>query len=119
MTGDVAAIGDRDGAAADDPPPRAYVIARIDVQDEARYARYVAAATPVIARFGGRVLARGGPARVLEGTGRTRNVVIEFASLADAERYYRSDDYQAARALREGAAVADFVAVTGVEPRRD
>ncbi len=59
------------------------------------------------------MLARGGQCKVLEGQGRPRNVVIEFDSLELAERYYRPPVYTEARALRQGAAVADFVAVEG------
>jgi uncharacterized protein (DUF1330 family) len=70
-------------------------------------------ATAVIEQYGGRVLVHGGPSRVLEGAGRARNVVIEFASREIAERYYHSPEYAAARAVRSGAATADFVAVEG------
>jgi uncharacterized protein (DUF1330 family) len=93
--------------------PKGYIIARVEVTDEAAYGRYARAATPVIGRYGGRVPARGGLCKVLEGQGRPRNVVIEFDSLELAERYYHSPEYTGARALRQGAAVADFVAVEG------
>uniref|UniRef100_UPI003C74DF3F DUF1330 domain-containing protein n=1 Tax=Roseomonas chloroacetimidivorans TaxID=1766656 RepID=UPI003C74DF3F len=82
--------------------------------DQEAYARYARAATPVITQYGGRVLVRGGAAEVLEGEGRARNVVIEFDSLDGALRYYRSPEYTAARALRRGAGIADFVAVEGI-----
>ncbi|MGI4815153.1 MAG: DUF1330 domain-containing protein [Janthinobacterium lividum] len=93
--------------------PKGYIIARVDVTDEAAYAGYVQKATPVIKQYGGRVLARGGKHAVLEGQGRARNVVIEFESLEQAERYYHSPEYAEARALRKDAATADFVAVEG------
>jgi uncharacterized protein (DUF1330 family) len=94
---------------------KGYIVARIDVTDEDAYARYARMATEVIAQYGGRVLVRGGACTVLEGEGRTRNVVIEFASCELAERYYHSPEYAAARAVRNGAAVADFVAVEGAD----
>jgi uncharacterized protein (DUF1330 family) len=94
---------------------KGYIVARIDVTDEDAYARYARMATEVIAQYGGRVLVRGGACTVLEGEGRTRNVVIEFASRELAERYYHSPEYAAARAVRSGAAVADFVAVEGAD----
>ncbi|KVQ61107.1 DUF1330 domain-containing protein [Burkholderia territorii] len=92
---------------------KGYIIARIDVIDEAAYARYVGMATAAIEQYGGSVLVRGGACRVLEGVGRARNVVIEFASRELAERYYQSPEYAAARAARTGVAIADFVAVEG------
>jgi uncharacterized protein (DUF1330 family) len=92
---------------------KGYIIARVDVTDEAAYARYARMATAVIEQYGGRVLVRGGACRLLEGESRARNVVIEFDSLELAERYYHSPEYGAARAARSGAAVADFIAVEG------
>jgi uncharacterized protein (DUF1330 family) len=93
--------------------PKGYIIARVDVTDEQAYAHYAAMATPVIKHFGGRVLVRGGACRRLEGEGRARNVVIEFDSLEQAERYYHSSEYAQARAARIGAGIADFIAVEG------
>jgi uncharacterized protein (DUF1330 family) len=95
--------------------PKAYVIARITVTDPDSYAEYVNGATEAIRKFGGRPLARGGTYEALEGEARARNVVLEFESLEQAKRYYHSAEYQAAKAKREGAAVADIVAVEGVD----
>jgi uncharacterized protein (DUF1330 family) len=52
----------------------------------------------------------------LEGPIETRRVVIiEFPELADAEAFYHSSEYAQARKLREGIAVAEFIAVEGVQ----
>ncbi|MGO4871698.1 MAG: DUF1330 domain-containing protein [Roseiarcus sp.] len=93
--------------------PKGYVIARVDVTDPEAYARYAAAATKAIADHGGRALARGGRYEALEGTARARNVVLEFESYDAARRYFHSAQYQAARALREGAAQIEIVLVEG------
>ena len=53
-------------------------------------------------------------ARRLEGKARARNVVLEFESYDAARRYIHSEQYQAARALREGAADMEMVLVEGV-----
>jgi uncharacterized protein (DUF1330 family) len=95
--------------------PKAYVIARITVTDPEKYAAYVADATEAIRKYGGRPLVRGGAVIELEGGSRPRNVVLEFESLAQAEAYYRSPEYQAAKAKREGAGIAEIVAVEGVD----
>ena len=78
------------------------------------YARYAAAATKAIADHGGKPLARGGRSEALEGKARARNVVLEFESYDAARRYFHSEQYQAARALREGAAEIEMVLVEGV-----
>jgi uncharacterized protein (DUF1330 family) len=93
--------------------PKGYVIARVDIKDPEAYARYAVAATKAIAAHGGTALARGGRHEALEGLARGRNVVLEFASYDLARSYYRSAEYQAAKALREGAAELEMVLVEG------
>jgi uncharacterized protein (DUF1330 family) len=94
--------------------PKGYVIGRIDVANPDAYALYAAAATRAIADHGGRPLARGGRYEALEGPARARNVVLEFDDFEAARRYYYSEQYQAAKALREGAASVELVLVEGV-----
>jgi uncharacterized protein (DUF1330 family) len=94
--------------------PKGYVISRVDVTDTEAYARYAAAATKAIAEHGGRPLARGGRSEALEGAARARNVVLEFESYDAASAYFHSEQYQVARALREGAAEIEMVLVEGV-----
>jgi uncharacterized protein (DUF1330 family) len=95
--------------------PKAYIIARITVTDPDKYAEYVKDASAAIRQYGGRPLVRGGAYAELEGGSRPRNVVIEFESLDQAKAYYHSPEYQAAKAKREGAGIAEIVAVEGVE----
>jgi uncharacterized protein (DUF1330 family) len=94
--------------------PKGYVISRVDVINPDAYARYAAAATKAIAEHGGKPLARGGRSEALEGAARTRNVVLEFESYDAARAYFHSEQYQAARALRAGAADIEMVLVEGV-----
>jgi uncharacterized protein (DUF1330 family) len=93
--------------------PKGYVISRVDIKDPEAYARYAAAATKVIAAYGGKALARGGRYEALEGPARARNVVLEFDSFDAARTYVFSAEYQAARALRDGAADIEMVLVEG------
>jgi uncharacterized protein (DUF1330 family) len=64
-------------------------------------------------RFGARFLVRGGAYEPMEGSSRERNVVVEFDSYATALDCYRSPEYQAAKAIRNANAEADFVIVEG------
>ena len=95
--------------------PKAYWIAHVDVTDADAYPDYVATARPAFERHGARFLARGGEVRGLEGTARARNVVIEFPSMAEAMACYESEEYQAAKAIRQRAADGELVIVEGVE----
>ena len=94
--------------------PKGYVVTRVDISNPEAYARYAPAATKAIADHGGRILARGGRYEALEGKARARNVVLEFESYEAARRYFFSEQYQAARKLREGAAEMEMVLVEGV-----
>ncbi len=94
--------------------PKGYVISRVDITNPEAYARYAAAATKAIADHGGKPLARGGRCEALEGKARARNVVLEFESYEAARRYFYSEQYRAARGLREGAAEIEMVLVEGV-----
>ncbi|MGO4572522.1 DUF1330 domain-containing protein [Microvirga sp. 2TAF3] len=95
--------------------PKAYVIARVTVTNPEAYAEYAKGATEAIRQYNGRPLVRGGAYEALEGDARPRNVVIEFESMDQARRYYNSPEYQAAKAKRDGACIAEFVLVEGAE----
>lgn len=95
--------------------PKAYWIARVDVRDPERYKDYVAAAKPAFERYGAKFLARGGTTDKVEGTGRDRNVIIEFASLKHAQDCYNSPEYQHARSIRQQVADGEIVLVEGFD----
>lgn len=96
-------------------PPRAYVIAQVDVTNAERYAEYAKLTPDIIARHGGRFVARAGRTATLEGpSAKSRVVIIEFPSFDAAQQFYASPEYSAARKLRDGAAEAQFVLVEGL-----
>ena len=94
----------------------AYVIIETDITDAVQYEQYKAASPAAIQAGGGRFLARGGELAVLEGDWQpSRLVVLEFESLAAARDWYRSEVYQEAKKLRDGAARLRMVAIQGVD----
>ena len=95
--------------------PKGYWIARVDVLNADGYRAYVAANADAFRRHGGRFLVRGGPFEVVEGESRARNIVIEFPDYGSALACYRSEDYQRAKALRQGHSVADLIIVEGYD----
>lgn len=95
--------------------PKGYWIAHVDVRDPEGYKGYVAGAKAAFDKYGARFLARGGAFDAVEGDGRARNVVIEFASLAIARECYHSPEYQAAKAIRVQHADGEIVLVEGIE----
>jgi uncharacterized protein (DUF1330 family) len=94
--------------------PKAYWIARIDVHDSETYKQYVATARPAYERYNAKFLARGGKVENVEGTGRGRNVIIEFASMEDAQACYNSPEYTEARGFRQKASTGEIILVEGV-----
>ncbi len=93
---------------------KAYWIARIDVRDPEGYKGYVAASRLAFDRFGAKFLVRGGASEAVEGTGRARNVIIEFPSMEQARDCYYSSEYQAAKAIRQKFADGEIVLVEGI-----
>jgi uncharacterized protein (DUF1330 family) len=94
----------------------AYIIARINVNDQDQYNEYIKVTPGIIAKYNGRFIVRGGETVTLEGPEeKWRIVVAEFPDLAKAKEFYYSPEYTAAKKIREGAALAQFVAVKGIE----
>lgn len=94
--------------------PKGYLIGRVSVHDPEAYKAYAAKATAAIAQYGGKALARGGQFEIVEGEGRTRNVILEFESFEQAKAYFFSPEYLEARKIRWPVSVGDFVIVEGV-----
>ena len=92
-----------------------YWVARVDVTDPAGYQKYVAANAAAFRKYGARFIVRGGQSEAPEGTARARNVVLEFADYATALACYRSAEYQAAKALRDGCGEADLLIIEGYD----
>ena len=95
----------------------AYLIANIRVTDPAKFAEYRDKVAPMIARYSGRYVIRGGAVTAVEGApGLDRVVVLEFDDMAALKRFYHSDDYAPLIALRQSASTGDVALVEGYAP---
>jgi len=94
---------------------KAYWVARVDVRDPDAYKNYVAANAEAFRKYGARFLVRAGRFEVMEGSARSRNVVIEFDSYDQALACYKSPEYARAKALRDAASEGDLVIVEGYD----
>jgi uncharacterized protein (DUF1330 family) len=93
---------------------KAYLIAHIRVHDSDRFEQFKAMSGPLIANYGGRLLARNPAPDHREGAAHGLCILIEFDSLDQARSFYTSDAYTAARLIREQAAETDLVLVEGL-----
>lgn len=92
---------------------KGYWIGRIEVSDLEQYKKYIASNGPAFAQYNAKFLVRGGAYESVEGVARSRNVVIEFASYADAKACYASTDYQAAKAFRDPVSTGELIIIEG------
>jgi len=94
----------------------AYWVARSNVIEPVAYKRYTDLVPGIIKQHGGKILARGGDFRILEGTDKfQRFIVIEFESLDKGEACFNSDEYQAAAShRRDGAGEVELILVESV-----
>ena len=95
--------------------PKGYWIGRVDVSSDEGYKPYAAANGPIFKKYGGRYVIRGGKFDSVEGTARSRNVVIEFPDYASALACYRSPEYQENIKRRLPHSVADLVVIEGYD----
>jgi uncharacterized protein (DUF1330 family) len=92
----------------------AYVIGEIEVTDAAAYEEYRKQVGAVNAKYGGRFLVRGGNSEPLEGGwSPKRLVVLEFPSMEQAQKWYRSPEYAPLIKLRQKASKGKLVVVEG------
>jgi uncharacterized protein (DUF1330 family) len=93
----------------------AYVIFDIHVDDPDAYAPYREPAGASVEQYGGRYIARGGAAEVLEGDWDIdRLVILEFPSMDEARAWYRSPEYQEVLPIRHGASHGRGVLLEGL-----
>jgi uncharacterized protein (DUF1330 family) len=93
----------------------AYWVARSRITDPVEYKKYTDPLPGIFAKYGGKVLARGGRFQIMEGPDKFRRfVVIEFATFEQAVTCFESPEYQAAAVFRRnGAGEVENVIVDG------
>ena len=92
----------------------AYMIAEHVITDATRFDEYRNRVAPMIARYGGRYLTKGGSHNCPEGGhwAPERVVILEFPDMAALEAWYNSPEYQPLIALRKAATSAMDMLIT-------
>jgi len=83
--------------------PHGYMVVTYDIRDQAAFQHYMDAAGSLAAKYQGKVIVFNRATQAVEGSARSVIGIAEFPSLADAQRFYYSPEYTAARAFRSAA----------------
>jgi len=95
----------------------AYWVARSKINDPDQYKKYTDLVPGILQKFDGKILARGGKCKILEGPEKFhRFVVIEFRNFQKAIACYESPEYREAAAHRkkDGASELEIVIVESI-----
>ena len=93
----------------------AYVIADIEVTDPEAFEEYRKLVPPLVAKYGGKYLVRGGNFEIVEGDWAPKRLtVLEFESLERAKQFYDSAEYEPVKQIRLKSTPSNLLLVEGV-----
>ena len=93
---------------------KGYIIADIHVRDKEGFEKFREMALPVVKEYGAKILVRTPNVEAREGKKPGVLVVFEFESMDQARKFYESEAYQAAKAVREKACDTNLLIAEGV-----
>ncbi len=94
----------------------AYLVVDTDLTHPEQYELYKSKAKPLVEKYGGEYLARGGKLSVKEDKlwTPTRMVLVKFASAQDAETFYNSEEYQEVLKISQQSANRTLFILDGI-----
>ena len=94
----------------------AYLLVDSKLTDPEHYEQYRLKAKPIVEKYGGEYLARGGAISVKEDAlwSPTRMAIIRFPSSEQAEAFYQSDEYQSALGISRKSAERTVFVLEGL-----
>ena len=92
----------------------AYLIADLDITDPVVFEEYRQQVAPLVAKYGGKYVVRGGAIETVEGDwSPKRLVILEFENMERLKAWYEGDDYRPVMAMRLRSAHSNVVIVEG------
>lgn len=90
-----------------------YIVVESNITDPSWISNYVEQVSPMVARHGGKYLARSQQAEVIEGPGEAPHVAIvaEFPSREAALGFYNSAEYQPYKEARQAGSTGRFLMI--------
>jgi uncharacterized protein (DUF1330 family) len=96
-------------------PAPGYVVAEVEVNDTAAFAKYAAAVPGTLAPFNGKYVVRAGKITPVEGDApKQRYIVIAFDSVEKAQAWEDSPAYEAIKPMRHASAKSRIFIAEGV-----
>ena len=93
----------------------AYVIVQINITKGEPYKDYLKQVTPIVKKYNGEYIVRGGKSEVMLGNwDYTRTVVIKFPSYNIAMEWYKSEEYAPVKKIREDNSDGNLIIIEGV-----
>ncbi len=91
-----------------------FVIFNIDVTNPEDYNEYITKVKPIVEKFGGEYVVRGGTNQVVEGNWKySRTIVLKFPSYEKALEWYNSEEYQPIKQIRLDNAISNGIIIQG------
>ena len=94
----------------------AYVVIEVHVNDAAAYNAFLPKAKAILEAGGAQYLARAGKIVAVEGAAPERAVLLRFASLEQAQKFFSSQGWKDLTAARDGSATVREYVVEGLTP---
>jgi len=93
----------------------AYLIAQVNIINEDPYKEYLERNTPIVKKYNGEFIIRGGKFENVYGKWNyERNVVIKFPTYEKAMEWYNSDEYKPVKKIREENSDCNVIIIDGV-----
>ena len=91
-----------------------YFIIQINITNPENYKDYIAQVTPIVKKFGGEYIVRGGKSENVEGNwSYERTVVLKFPSFDIAKKWHVSEEYKPIRKIREENSEGNAIIIEG------
>ena len=93
----------------------AYFIIQINITNPENYKDYIVQVTPIVKKFGGEYIIRGGKSENVEGIWPfERTVVLKFPSYEMVKKWHDSEEYRPIRKIREDNSEGNAIIIDGV-----
>ena len=92
-----------------------YFIIQINVTNAENYKEYIEKVTPIVKKFGGEYIVRGGQSENVEGNWPfQRTVVLKFPTYDMVKKWHNSDEYKPIKKIREDNSECNAIIIEGL-----